>query len=337
MPPAGRMGEPLDTKGPSLPELPLDDLPLDSGALLPAASLSYRTYGHLNEDRDNCILLPTYYTGRSADCYDGWIGADGLFDLERWYIVVPDMFGNGRSSSPSNAPALDTMEFDGPGTQVFSVADNVRAQSLLLEHLGVGDIALAAGWSMGAMQALAWAAEQPDRVAAVLAVAGTARCWPGNQAFLAGVESFLAWGEDGLAGFGRAYAGWAYSSEFFRDELWRETGARSLDDVLEAWAADHESWDPRDLRTMLRTWRGAEPGPELERIRARTIYAPSSTDTYFTVPEARREADRIPNGRVEVLDSPWGHMAARPGLRPEVTAALRPLVRELLNEDVRPS
>lgn len=283
--------------------------------------LGYRTFGTLSAAGDNCVLLPGYYTGTS-DSYAGWIGPGLLFDPERWFVVCTDLLGNGRSTSPSNAPGLLP--------EVVTVVDNVHAQAQLLDALGVGRVALAGGWSMGAMQALAWAAYEPDRIASTLAVCGTARCWPINQAFLAGIEPWLDLGRDGLASFGRAYAGWAFSAAFLRDRLHRELGAETLDDLLADWAADHETWHPQDLRTMLRTWRSADPGPDLSRITARTIYAPGSTDQYFTPPEAELEAAEIRGARVVALSSPWGHAAGKPGLLPDATATLTRLAAELL-------
>ena len=81
----------------------LGDLTLQSGAVLPQAVLSWKTHGTLAPARDNVVLYPTSYSARHPDL-EWLIGPDGVLDPHRWFIVIPDMFGNGLSSSPSNTP-----------------------------------------------------------------------------------------------------------------------------------------------------------------------------------------------------------------------------------------
>ena len=87
----------------------LGDVVLQSGAVLPAARLAYKTYGRLNATGDNVVVLPTFYTG-SHMRNEGFFGPGRGIDPERHFIVSVNMFGNGLSSSPSNAPA----PVDGP-------------------------------------------------------------------------------------------------------------------------------------------------------------------------------------------------------------------------------
>ena len=79
----------------------LGDVTLQSGQLLPNAILAYKTYGHLAADRRNVIVLPTWYPGQHSDL-EWLIGEDKALDPRRYCIVVPNMLGNGLSSSPSN-------------------------------------------------------------------------------------------------------------------------------------------------------------------------------------------------------------------------------------------
>jgi homoserine O-acetyltransferase len=260
--------------------------------------VAYEAYGTLNAAGDNCVLLPTYYAGTDKS-YLPVIGAGRVLDPARWFIVVANMLGNGVSSSPSNDPAFVNA----------TIADNVRAQRAVLEHLGVRRIALVYGWSMGAMQGFAWAAMVPEMVEALLAVCGTARCWPLNYAFLEGLKAAMPAGK---RAFGRVYAPWAYSAEFFREGLWRELGFGSLEEFLAFWADDHESMDARDLLAMLWTWQQADLA-DLSGIKARVVVMPCDTDMYFTVAEARIEAAMIPGAEMRVLESPFGHCAGAPG------------------------
>src|ERR1044071_7931146 len=124
------------------------DLPLQSGAVLRNARLAFTTHGTLNAAGDNCIVFPTYYTGTHAG-NERLIGPGRVLDPERYFIVIPNMFGNGLSSSPSNA----TAEQRGSRFPRITIQDNVQCQQqLVMQHLGVRRVALAVGWSMGAFQ-----------------------------------------------------------------------------------------------------------------------------------------------------------------------------------------
>jgi homoserine O-acetyltransferase len=281
--------------------------------------LVYASYGKLNEAGDNCVLIPTYYTG-THESYARMIGAKRALDPERYFIVIPNMFGNGVSSSPSNHAGFSNV----------TIAQNVECQHELLTALGVRKIALVYGWSMGAMQGYEWAASYPGMVNSLLAVCGSAKCWPLNFVFLEGVKA--AMGEDGdRAAFGRAYAGWAYSAQFYREELYKDLGFADLQALLKFWEDDHLSFDHRDLLAMLWTWQNADLGAaQLGTITARTIIMPANTDMYFTEAEARMEAAAIADAELRVLQSPYGHCAGAPGRFADETAQIEQAIRDLL-------
>lgn len=318
---------------------------LESGADLPAR-LAYVTHGTLARDGGNAVLLPSYYTG-THESYAPWIGPGGVLDTDRLFVVVVNMLGNGVSTSPSDAPA----EVAGPAFPVVTVRDQVRAQRLLLDSLGVDRLRLVAGWSMGAMQAYEWAVSYPDDVDALLPVCGAARCSPHNAVFLEGVRAALTADAafrggryatppvTGLEAFGRVYAGWAYSRDFFARGSYRELGYPSVRAVLEGWAADHARMDANDLLAMIDTWQSGDVGRDrpggyddaLRSVRARTIVVPSTTDAYFTTADAEVEAALVPGAELRPLRSELGHVAGRPGVRPAETAAIAAAVRDLLD------
>jgi homoserine O-acetyltransferase len=282
--------------------------------------LVYATYGALNAAGDNCVLLPTYYTG-THESYARMIGAGRALDPEKWFIVIPNMLGNGISSSPSNMADFTNKP----------IAANVRLQYKLLASLGVKRIALIYGWSMGAMQGYAWAATHPGMVNALLAVCGSAKCWPLNAVFLEGVAAALknaATADAGKRAFGRAYAGWAYSAAFYRHALYRDMGFRTIEEFLTFWEDDHAAWDADDLLAMLWTWQNAET--DLSRITAKTIVMPADTDMYFTLEEARIETAAIRDAELRVLYSPYGHCAGAPGRFPAETVMVEQAIRDLL-------
>ena len=331
--------------------LALGDVPLDSGEILRDARLAYRTYGEPNAARDNCIVFPTYYTG-SHDSNARMIGPGRALDPTRWFIVVPNLFGNGVSTSPSNAaPGQRGADFPH-----VTVADNVRCQHRLVrEHLGVARVALATGWSMGALQAYQWAVDYPDYVARLLPFCGAARCSPHNRVFIEGVRAALradpvyADGRythkpvAGLKAFGRVYAGWAYSQSFFREGLYRTLGLASIDEFLLAWEDEHLVWDANDLMAKLWTWEHADVSAApryagnlraaLGSIRARTIVMPGDQDLYFTLQDNREEAALIPRAELRPLHSPYGHCAGAPGRFPAETAFIEQALRDLLEND----
>ena len=314
----------------------LGDLALAGGGMLPDARISFGLQGRLAGDRRNCVLLPTYFGGTHAS-YAPLIGRGKALDPDRWFIIAADMFGNGQSTSPSN--------WSGSGEfPLVHISDNVAAQARLLEErFDIRDVALVGGWSMGAMQALCWGVRRPSQVRRIAAWCGTARCWPLNYVFLEGMRAALLADPSvgciaGRRAFGRAYAGWAYSAVFYRDELWRGLGFDTLEAFLLFWEEDHLCWDGRDLLAMLRTWQHADPAPAgetlqaaLARVTAKVLIMPCDEDAYFTPEEARQEARLIADASFRLLHSSYGHCAGAPGRFASETAAIDDALADLLN------
>ena len=280
----------------------LGDITLQSGAVLPDAKLTYKTYGALNPAGDNVIVLPTFYTGTHGR-NEGFFGEGRAMDPARHFIVSVDMFGNGYSSSPSNTPA----PFDGPRFPNVTLYDNIACQHrLLTEELGVARIALVAGWSVAGCQSYQWASQYPDIVAAIVPFCASARTSPHNIVFLEGVKAALqadgAWNggdydrppERGLRAFGRVYAGWAFSQSFYRDGLYGKLGFETAEDLLMDWEEGHLDWDANDLLAKLWTWQSGDISANpryggnfeaaLAAIKARAILIPCTDDLYFPPP-----------------------------------------------------
>lgn len=325
------------------------DLRLSSGATYRGARLSYRTYGKLSPARDNVVLYPTSYSAQHLDT-EWLIEPDGILDPTRWFVVIPGMFGNGLSSSPSNtAPP-----WDGSRYPHFSILDNVRVQRRLLrEVFGVERLKMVYGWSMGGMQAYQWAASFPDEVERIAVVCGAARCARHNYVFLEGVKAALtadpAWRdgrferkpERGLRAMGRVYAGWAMSQAFYRDELWRQIGFSSLEDYLVGgWEGNFLRRHAEDLLAQIHTWQhfsiaddpacGGDFEAALRAIRAEVLLMPGRTDLYFRVEDNADELPRLARGRLAPIESDWGHRAGNPVHRGADWAFIREQVRALL-------
>ncbi len=168
-------------------------LPLDSGAVLAPVEIAYETYGSLDADRGNAILITHALTGdqhvasrHPITGKPGWwhrmVGEGRPIDPARHFIICANVLGScmGTSGPASLAPdgAPYAMRFP-----VITIADMVRAQAMLLDHLGIARLMAVVGGSMGGMQALQWAAAHPARVQACVAIATTARHSAQNIAF----------------------------------------------------------------------------------------------------------------------------------------------------------
>ncbi len=323
---------------------PLGDLRLGSGEVLGDARLSWKTYGTLAPEGDNVVVYPTSYTARHAD-QEWLIGADGVLDPTRWFIVTPDMFANGLSSSPSNAAGYPVL---------VSVADNVRAQQrLLAERFGVERVHAVYGFSMGAIQAYHWAALFPAQVARAIVVCGSAKTSVHNQVFLRGLLATLEAAPEHLGGgrfgaepqaalraFARIYAGWAMSQDWYRAGLHLQ-GAASLDDFLDRqWEPGFTARAAADLYAQAWSWHEADIsanelyGGDLARalaaIEARVLLMPGTTDLYFRVADNEDELASLRHGALRPIDSIWGHGAGSPGRSPADAAFLKQAVQDWL-------
>lgn len=326
----------------------IQNFALQCGMVLPEAQLVYQTYGELNRDRTNVILYPTSYGAQHSDI-DWLIGSDGILDPTDWFIVIPNMFGNGLSTSPSNCDVCKSENF------WFSHIDNVSAQAKLLQAVfHVDRLALIYGWSMGAQQAYHWGALYPDRVERIAALCGTAKTTDHNKIFLLSLraaltadpawngERFEAMPDRGFRAFARIYASWAASQAFYREGIYYRLGYRSLEDyLLNGWEVNYRKRDPHNLLAMIDTWLHCDMSDNstfqgdypraLAAIQAQTLVMPASTDLYFTPEDCAAESALIPNAEYRVIPSIWGHRAGNPYQHPEDAAFIRSAVKELLD------
>ena len=326
----------------------LGDFALDGGVTLPAAKLAYVTYGTLNAARDNVIVFPTWYVGTHADVE--WLIGDGKpVDSARYFVIVPQMFGNGLSSSPSNTPA----PYDRARFPAITIQDNVRAQHrLVTEEFGITKIQLVIGGSMGAFQAYQWGLAHPDLVERIAPCCGAARVSRHCYVFLEGPRSALltdpayAGGDytsppaAGLKALGRVWAGWALSQEFYRDELYKRMGFDDVESFLvNFWEAFWLRCDANDLLSQLNTWQNADISKTLGydgdlkkalgAIKAKAIMSPGAKDMYFPPEEMAWEVAQMPNAELRPIPGPWGHFS-EVGIDPACNEFLGNSIRMLL-------
>jgi len=313
----------------------LEGFKLQSGSPIATdAKLAYRIHGELKED-SKIILHPTSFDAVHTELVFN-IGPGNTLDTDKYVVIIPNLMGNGVSYSPSNAQTLYP--------EVITFEDNVRAQyKMLTEGLGL-DLAakplhMIYGYSMGALQAFTWARVFPDCVQRVAAVCGSSGCNDFNKVFLTSLMACVEQDpnrdkETGLFSikpvaalrtFGRIYAGWGVSFEFYRDQVYKQVDPpyEDLEDFLvRSYEGGFKNGNASDLYAQLKTWHNAPlVTPEvLQTIKARCVIMPCTTDAYFTVDEiSKHEAVHISNSKYAPIQSCWGHRAGDPH-RPGQTA-----------------
>ena len=173
---------------------PDSPLQLDSGARLDHLQIAYQTYGTLNADRTNAIVICHALTGDQYVANEhpltgkpGWwyrmVGPGKPIDTDRYFVICPNVLGGCMGTTGPASTNPETGKPYGLDLPVVTIPDMVRAQVKLLDHLGI-DVALAViGGSMGGMQVLQWAAAHPDRVYSAIPIASGARHSSQNIAF----------------------------------------------------------------------------------------------------------------------------------------------------------
>ncbi|MEO1067581.1 MAG: alpha/beta fold hydrolase, partial [Cyanobacteria bacterium J06638_6] len=237
----------------------------------------------------------------------------------------------------------------------FTHYDNVRVQfALVTEKLGIHQLALVYGWSMGAQQGYHWAALYPDRVQRLAALCGTAKTTDHNKIFLYSLRAALtsdpAWNGErfeavpdrGFYTFAQIYASWAASQAYYRAKPYLAWGYESLEDyILRGWEAGYRRRDPHNLLAMIDTWLRCDVGNNpiyngdyaraMGAIAAKTLVMPAATDLYFTPDDCEAEAALLANAEYWPIPSIWGHRAGNPYQNPEDEAFIRQAIADLLD------
>jgi len=174
---------------------------LESGDCLDGVTVAYRTWGRLNSERDNAVLVCHALTG-SADADEWWpglFGAGKTLDLDRDFVICSNVLGSCYGTTGPTSPKPGRTENYGPDFPDVTVRDMVKVQRLLLDALGVQWLHLVIGGSLGGMQALEWAASAPERIGAAVVIATCGRhspwCIALSEAQRAAIRADTAWQE----------------------------------------------------------------------------------------------------------------------------------------------
>ncbi len=164
-----------------------EPLLLESGRRLGPVTVRYETYGALNEDRSNAILVLHAFSGDAhaagytseSDKRPGWwdtmIGPGRAFDTDRYFVICSNVLGGCRGTTGPGSTDPSTGRPYGLSFPVITLEDMVNVEYRLVRHLGIDRLLAVAGGSMGGMQALQWSVSYPDAVAGVIVLASTAR------------------------------------------------------------------------------------------------------------------------------------------------------------------
>jgi len=305
------------------------NLDLEEGGTIRDCKLAYAQFGTLNADRDNAVLVPTWYSGTNKIIEQVFIGKGRALDPDKYFIIVVNQIGSGLSSSPHNTPAPAGM---GNFPHV-RIGDDVRAQhKLVTEKFGLKSLALVVGGSMGAQQTYEWAVRYPDMVKRAAPIAGTARntvhdflftetlvdAITSDPGFNKGFYTSSADVREGLLRHAKMWAVMGWSTHFFQENRHKALGFSSLDDfIINFMNAYFAVMDPNDLLCMAWKWQrgdvsrhtGGDLRAALNRIKAKTFVMPMSSDMFFPPDDCQAEWRLIPDAEFRPIKTVDGHLA----------------------------
>lgn len=327
----------------------IGDFALEEGGTIRGCKLAYTTFGQLNAAKDNAILITTWYSGTSKIMEQVYVGQGRALDPNKYFIIIINQIGNGLSSSPHNTPAPTGMA----RFPRVRIGDDVRAQhKLLTEKFGLTQLALVTGGSMGAQQTYEWAVRYPDMVKRAAPIAGTAKNTDHDFIYTETLSDALmtdpAWNGGYYAASSEVHLGlrrqaklWTvmgWSTEFFKQEVWRTLGFASPDDFIAGFMeAYFLPMDPNDLLCMAWKWQrgdvsrntGSDLKAALGRIKAKVFVMPISEDMFFPPRDCEYEQKMIPNSEFRVIHDIGGHLGLF-GIGPEYNAQVDKHLGELL-------
>jgi homoserine O-acetyltransferase/O-succinyltransferase len=327
----------------------LGDFELDSGGTIRGCQLAFTTFGELNTNKDNAILITTWYSGTSKIMEQAYVGQGRAIDPDKYFVVIINQIGNGLSTSPHNTPA----PFGMAKFPRVRIGDDVRAQHrLLTEKYGIDSLALVVGGSMGAQQTWEWAVRFPEMVKRAAPIAGTAKNTPHDFLYTKtlneAITSDPAWDEGcytepdavhrGLRRHADLWSVMGYSTEMFKQERWRELGFSSLEDFTVGFTQGYFlPMDPNNLLCLAWKWQRGDvsriTGGDLEaalgRITAKMFVMPISTDMFFPPRDCEDHQKMVANSEFRVIESDWGHLGLF-GMDPKYTEQVDYHLSELL-------
>jgi homoserine O-acetyltransferase len=283
-----------------------------SGESIAPCRIGYRTYGTLDADRTNAILVPTWYTGTSAD--HAYLASQELIDPDRYFVIIIDALANGVSSSPSNSETQANGRFP-----EITITDMVNSQHrLLTEVLGIPSLHGVVGLSMGGMQAFEWAVRYPGFSRKAVAAIGSPRLptfdialWTTNNRLLALYrECECKEAVEAMAGFGMTLlVPTMLEQEVGRQDAVSTVAARG--EARRESISIGQTWDQqRQAEAMINHDIGRDFGNDLrqaaDRIESEFLIIVGADDRVVT-PQPARDFAALIDAQLIELDEDCGH------------------------------
>src|SRR5579863_1181962 len=163
-----------------------DSIALEGGTTLSPVEVAYETYGHLNADRSNAVLIAHAFTGDAHAAgishetgkpgwWDNMIGPGKAFDTDRYFVICSNVLGGCQGTTGPSSINPATGRAYALSFPVITIRDMVRLQKMLIDSLGIRKLLCVSGGSMGGMQALEWAVSYPEVVRCTIPIATTWR------------------------------------------------------------------------------------------------------------------------------------------------------------------
>ena len=173
---------------------PPDELMLESDDKLGPITLAYETYGNLNKDKSNAILIVHALTGdahvagyHEGDKNPGWwdniVGPGKAFDTDKYFVICSNILGGCKGSTGPSSLNPVTGKPYGLDFPIISIGDMVNAQKHLVDNLGIDKLLAVAGGSMGGMQVLEWMYSYPDKIRCAIPISTAMKHSPQQIAF----------------------------------------------------------------------------------------------------------------------------------------------------------
>ena len=304
---------------------------LECGEVLTQMELAYSTFGKPNKNRDNVIWICHALTANSdaSDWWEGMVGPGKLFDPNRYYVVCANMLGSCYGSTQPNSINPKTGKIYGQEFPIISIRDIVNSLIALRQYLGIEKIKLALGGSMGGQQVVEWGIMEPDTFDKICLLATNAKHSPWGIAFNEAQRMAIRTDptlNDGTrqAGLRGMEAARALAMISYRNYITFMTTQLDEEDKLDDFkASSYQRYQGYKLgkrfealpyislsKTMDNHNVGRRRGgieKALAMIKAETLVIGIKTDILFPLSEQRILAHSIPNARLEVIDSTYGH------------------------------
>lgn len=293
----------------------IGDLKLESGETLRACRVGYRTFGALNADRSNVIVMPTWASG-TTEQLAGNVGPRNLVDSSKYYVILIDALANGISSSPSNSTTQPRMQFP-----KITIRDMVEAEhEMLTKVLHIHHVKAVMGISMGGMQTFQWMVAYPEFMDKAIPIVGSPRLAPFDllhwQAQIDTIENDPGWNGGEYTSNPARRTGYEFGGillttpDYFNRTHTREQVAKELADANTGPAGQDANNRIRQMQAMMALNVAAPFGDSLEKaaaaVKAKTMVIVAARDHTVT-PGPAIEFARLMRAELLELDDECGH------------------------------